>query len=85
MLVEQNISDTLFRADTLQILLADEKGQFLGSSAGGLHQLSVPYIRLKVDEPIRPFQVRIRHLMADDPLPGIEKAGIKVFAAAEQQ
>lgn len=85
MLVEQNISDTLFRADTLQILLADEKGQFLGSSAGGLHQLTLPYIRVKMDEPIRPFQVRIRHLMADDPLPGIEKAGIKVFAAAEQQ
>ncbi len=85
MLVEQNISDTLFRADTLQILLADEKGQFLGSSAGGLHQLTVPYIRVMVDEPIRPYQVRIRHLMADDPLQGIEKVGVKVVAAAEHQ
>ena len=85
MLVEQNISDTLFRADTLQLLLADEKGKFLGSSAGGLHQLTLPYTRVRVDEPIRPFQIRIRHLMADDPLPGIEKAGVKVVAAAEHQ
>lgn len=85
MLVEQNISDTLFQADTLQLLLADEKGKFLGSSAGGLHQLTVPYIRVMVDEPIRPYQVRIRHLMADDPLQGIEKVGVKVVAAAEHQ
>jgi len=85
MLVEQNISDTLFRADTLQLLLADEKGKFLGSSAGGLHQLTVPYILVMVDEPIRPYQVRIRHLMADDPLQGIEKVGVKVVAAAEHQ
>lgn len=85
MLVEHNISDTLFRVDTLQLLLADEKGKFLGSSAGGLHQLTVPYIRVRVDEPFKHFQIRIRHLMVDDPLPGIEKAGVKVVAAAQQQ
>ncbi len=56
MLVEQNISDTLFRADTLQLLLADEKGKFLGSSAGGLHQLTVPYIRVMVDETLDPIR-----------------------------
>jgi len=81
MMVEQNLTDTLFHADTLRVMMADEKGRQLGSSVGGLHQLSIPWLKFSVDDQTRPSQIRIRHLMTDDPLPGIEKAGIKIVAA----
>ncbi len=78
LLVEQHRTDTLMRADTLRVLMADEKGRRLGSSVGGLHQLSVPWYRFAFDDQTGAVQFRIRHLMSDDPLDGIEKVGVRI-------
>lgn len=79
--VSHNLADTVFRTDSLQIMLADEFGKPLGSGVGGLHQLSAPYASLTFPDDTaatRIRQVRIRHAMSDNPLTGIEKVGVKI-------
>lgn len=80
MLVNQNLTDTLFRSDTLHYRLADDYGRWLGSGAGGLNQLSLPYLSSVHLVTPYPYKVFIRQIMTDDPLTGIEKVGIKVVA-----
>ena len=83
MLVNQNLTDTLFRSDTLHYRLADDYGRWLGSGAGGLNQLSLPYLSSVHLVTPYPYKVLIRQIMTDDPLTGIEKVGIKVVAVHE--
>lgn len=83
--VEQNLADTLFRFDTLRLLLADESGRSLGGSAGGLHQFSQPWMQFLPSDSIRSYEIRLHHLMADEPLTGIERAGVKIIAADRHQ
>jgi len=77
--VDQNLTDTLFRSDTLHFRVADDYGRWLGSGAGELNQLSLPYlssVRLVTAHPV----LRIKQTITDDPLTGIEKVGVKVVA-----
>ncbi|MDD5619706.1 MAG: gliding motility lipoprotein GldH [Proteiniphilum sp.] len=80
LLVEQNLTDTLFLADTLRVVVADESGRRKGSSAGGLYQLTHPWQQLLPVDLNQGYVIRIRHMMLDDPLPGIERAGVKIVA-----
>jgi gliding motility-associated lipoprotein GldH len=77
--IDQNLTDTLFRSDTLHYRLADDYGRWLGSGAGGLNQLSLPYLSSVPLVTTQPA-VHIRRTMTDDQLIGIEKVGIKVVA-----
>lgn len=79
--IEHNLTDTLFHTDTLQVMLADESGHWRGSSAGGLCQLSVPWLASFKPDGAVTGEIRISHLMTDDPLPGIEKVGVKMVVA----
>jgi gliding motility-associated lipoprotein GldH len=85
LLVEHNLTDTLFRSDTLRLLLADESGRSLGSSAGGLRQFSQPWQQFVPSDSIRSYEIRLHHLMADEPLTGIEKAGVKIIVVSTHQ
>ena len=80
--VAHNLVDTLFQRDTLHVAVADERGKWLGTGVGGLHQLSIPYI-----EEVRPverdsttgYRVVIEQYMDQNPLVGVEKIGLKVL------
>lgn len=78
--IDQNLTDPIIRTDTLRFLLADEHGRWLGSGAGGLNQLSLPY-RSFVPAPrdsMHQYRLIIRQAMEDNPLRGVEKVGVKL-------
>lgn len=77
--VSDNIEDsTKYTADTIELRTADDKGIRFGSNTAGLYQISVPYRKYsKVRRSNN--NVRIRHLMSESPLKGIENIGILVY------
>ena len=78
LLVQQNITDTTFVSDTVEITLADSQGKWLGKGSEGLYQLSVPYKTSITLDSTRAYLVRIRQVMRDNPIKGIEKVGVLV-------
>jgi gliding motility-associated lipoprotein GldH len=78
--IDHNLTDSLIRRDTLQCILADDHGRWLGSSVGGLYQLSVPFLGSLPLDAAPHYRLSITQVMKDDPLPGIEKVGLKVSA-----
>lgn len=77
----QNLSDTVFRNDTLEIELADKYGKPFGRGAAGLYQLSLPYKTGILLDSVRSYRIALRHEMKEDTLRGVEKVGIKVCAS----
>ncbi|MDE5678756.1 MAG: gliding motility lipoprotein GldH [Phocaeicola sp.] len=78
--ISHNTKDTLtYVTDTLQLFLADETGNRIGNSPGGLYQCELPY---KASFPIRTEgntrTFRIVHIMTDNPLTGISDVGIRI-------
>ena len=78
LLVQQNMADTSFVSDTVEITLADPQGKWLGKGSAGLYQLSVPYKTSLALDSTRAYLVRIRQVMKDNPIKGIEKVGLLV-------
>jgi gliding motility-associated lipoprotein GldH len=78
LLVQQNMTDTAFVSDTVEITLADPQGKWLGKGSAGLYQLSVPYKTSVTLDSMRAYLVRIRQVMKDNPIKGIEKVGVLV-------
>lgn len=78
LLVDQDLSDSLVHTDTLHYYLADEYGRWLGASAGGLNQLSLPYRSFMLRDSTYHYRLAIRHTMEDKMLRGVEKVGIKL-------
>ena len=78
LLVQQNITDTTFVSDTVEITLADSHGKWLGKGSAGLYQLSVPYKASVALDSTRAYLVRIRQVMKDNPIKGIEKVGVLI-------
>jgi len=76
--IDHNLTDTLLHRDTLQCILADDHGRWLGSGVGGLYQLSVPFLNSLPLDAAPHYRLSITQVMKDDPLPGIEKVGLKV-------
>jgi len=76
--IDHNLTDTVFRRDTMHYELADEYGKWLGSGVGGLHQLSLPFLSAVPLDRSRTYVLEISQIMNDDPLTGIEKTGLKV-------
>lgn len=68
-------SDT--STDTLNILLADEQGNWLGNGWGGLYQLRFPAGSLRITASGH-HTFKIIHTFPDNPLPGINDIGIKL-------
>lgn len=78
--IDHNLADTVFHRDTMHYQLADGYGKWLGSGVGGLHQLSLPFLSAVSLDRSRKYKLGIGQIMNDDPLTGIEKAGLKVMA-----
>lgn len=76
--VQQNITDTAFITDTIEIRLADSHGKWIGKGTAGLYQLSVPYKTSVALDSTRAYLIRIRQGMKDNSLKGIEKVGVLV-------
>ncbi|MEA4919125.1 gliding motility lipoprotein GldH [Proteiniphilum sp.] len=78
LLIDQNLTDSLVCTDTIRCLLADTHGKWLGSSAGGLNQLSLPYRTFITRDSVTNYRLTIRQGMKDELLRGVEKVGIKM-------
>lgn len=76
--VEHNLNDSIFSIDTIHSMLADDYGRWLGSGAAGLHQISIPYKSTVALDTSMIYELQISHLMSNNPLPGVEKVGLKV-------
>ena len=76
--LQQNMADTAFVTDTIEIKLADAHGKWLGKGSAGLYQLSVPYKTSITLDSTRAYLIRIRQGMKDNSLKGIEKVGVLV-------
>ncbi len=83
--ITQNLQDTNFTSDTLQIELADIYGKWHGSGSGGLYQLSIPYKTALPLYPDSTYSIQIRQGMRDEPIRGIEKVGVKVKEAVSSE
>jgi gliding motility-associated lipoprotein GldH len=79
LIVEHNLTDSLFRRDSIHTFLVVEFGKRLGSGVGGLRQLSIPFTETILLDTAMVYEMRIRHGMRDNPLRGIEKVGVKVL------
>ena len=78
--VGRSLNDSVMHIDTLQFALADAGGKWLGSSAGRLHQITLPYLQHVRFDTGKTVRFTIRQAMIDDPLKGIEKVGIRISA-----
>lgn len=76
--VEHNITSPVYQSDTLHCLLADEYGRWLGAGTGGLNQFSLNYLTAVVPDSVRIYELKIRQSMINNPLIGVEKAGVKI-------
>ena len=79
LLVEHNLTDSVFNTDTLQLALIDEFGRRLGSGVGGLRQLSIPLFTSIALDSAQVYKIRIEHGMQSSPLRGIERVGVMVM------
>ena len=77
--IDHNLTDTIFDSDTLQYNVADEYGRWLGTGVGSLRQLSLPYKSDIFIDTLRSYQIRVTHILTDDPLNGVEKVGLRIY------
>ncbi|GAB6013088.1 gliding motility lipoprotein GldH [Viscerimonas tarda] len=82
--MQDNLNEASFRSYSHQYMLADPFGKWYGSGFGALYQLSLPYKNAVYFKGKRNFSIKIVHGMRDEPLMGIEKAGIKIAPADEE-
>lgn len=65
LLLEQNIGDSILLKDTVECVLVDDRGKWVGSGNGATRQLSVLYkTNLKID-PALYNEICVRHTMQD--------------------
>ena len=76
--VGRNLNDSVMHLDTLQFALAEANGKWLGSSAGRLHQITLPYLQHVRFDSGKTVRFTIQQAMTDNPLKGIEKVGIRI-------
>lgn len=80
--VRSNVAgEKTFEQDTIQIKLADIYGKWLGSGFGSSYQLAIPLKTRIVFPQKRNYKFQIVQGMRDEPLQGIEKAGVHISRA----
>lgn len=73
-------SDTI-HTDTLNIVLADEFGNWLGKGIGGSYHLTDTVMRNIDLDPAK--EIKVCHIMRTDTLEGIEQVGIIVYQSSQ--
>ena len=77
--IDQTLQDSISVRDTLECLLTDRNGKWLGSGNGPLRHLSFSYkTDIALDTAIQ-SQICIAHAMQDLQLNGVEKIGLKIY------
>jgi gliding motility-associated lipoprotein GldH len=67
--------------DTLQYILADEKGKWFGKGFGDIHELDLPY-KTGVYFPLRgTYSIKIQHGMRTEKLKGVYDFGLRIERA----
>ncbi len=80
--IDYNLQDSLtFTTDTLQLFVANIKGEKAENSPGRLHQYILPYDKLLSISQKSGRSFYIRQLMADSLLTGVSDAGIHLQKA----
>lgn len=76
--VSHNLKDsTVWKTDTLQLILADKEGKWKGTGWGSLFQSTVSISSVTVQHPGR-YTFKVAHEMQDELLEGINDIGIKI-------
>jgi len=76
--IDTKSPDGNFQRDTLEVLLADEKGRWLGKSSQSINTMLLPY-RVNVKFPARGiYFTTIQHAMRDTTLTHITDIGIRI-------
>ncbi|MCM1483961.1 MAG: gliding motility lipoprotein GldH [Muribaculaceae bacterium] len=77
--VSYRSADGIMRRDTVEMVLADMFGRWIGSGFGPSYQMQVPVAK---DVPLADStQIHVRHIMRVDTLQGIQQVGIFVNKA----
>ncbi len=64
--------------DTIECMLADKSGKWLGNGIGGQYNLTIPYKKQVVFPYKGKFRIEIEHGMREDPLPYIKDLGLTI-------
>lgn len=64
--------------DTLQYMLADEKGKWLGKGFGDIHEIDLPFRKGVFFREKGNYTFRVRHGMRDENLNGVYDLGLKI-------
>jgi gliding motility-associated lipoprotein GldH len=65
--------------DTLQYILADEKGKWYGKGFGDIHELDLPFRRTGIYFPEKgTYTIKVRHGMRNENLNGVYDLGIRI-------
>lgn len=76
--VSHNLKDsTIWKTDTLQLILADKEGKWKGTGWGSLFQSKVSISSVTVQHPGN-YTFKVTHEMQDELLEGINDIGIKI-------
>lgn len=79
LVVEHTLQDSVPARDTLELVLIDDFGKWLGTGNGATRQLSQLYkTNIKIDTTLH-NEITIRHAMQNLKLKGIEKIGLKIY------
>lgn len=79
LVLEHTLQDSISLKDTVEMVLIDDSGKWLGTGNGPTRQLSKLYkTSMKIDTALH-NKVTVRHAMRDSKLIGIEKIGLKIY------
>ncbi len=81
MYVRTKASDGTNRLDSINWILSEPSGRWLGSGWGSLYSMtkSLPDLNIKKTFGTRWFSIEIQHGLQDQMLPGIEDVGVHLF------
>lgn len=78
LLLERLSPDSVLTRDTLECILVDRKGQWLGDGSGSILHFAYPYRLDTIFERTGTYQLNIRHGMSDSLLTGIRHIGVRL-------
>ena len=82
--VKKVYPDMSFRNDTVQLMLADEYGNWIGSGIGSIYSATYPYEGSVHFRQPGKYIWYIQHGMRTDSLPGIYSVGLKIVENGEK-
>jgi gliding motility-associated lipoprotein GldH len=77
--IDQTLQDSIGVRDTIECLLTDKNGKWLGRGNGPLRHISFSYKKDIALDTAKQSQFCIVHAMQDLQLKGVEKIGLKIY------